>query len=107
VACGLARSEGLEPPTFRSVDTCQAFSMVRIGPRAGMIATRLSGFVHCRGKSFVRVAPGLAPITESLSGCLGDVLVPLLARSCGPVGTMGQAAGVKRVPRSTRLVRLR
>jgi len=49
----------------------------------------------------------LAPITESLSGCLGDVLVPLLARSCGPVGTMGQAAGVKRVPRSTRLVRLR
>src|SRR6516165_669115 len=58
-----------------------------------MIATRLSGFVHCRGKSFARVAPRLAPITESLSGCLGNILVPLLSRSCGPAVTMRQAVG--------------
>jgi hypothetical protein len=67
-----------------------------------MLATRLSGFVHCRGKSFDRVAPRLAPITESLSGCLGDKLVPPLARSCGPVVTMRQAVGAKRLPRSIR-----
>jgi hypothetical protein len=66
-----------------------------------MIATRLSGPVHCRGKSFARVAPRLAPITESLSGRAGDLLVLLPARSCGPVVTMDHAAGANRVPRST------
>jgi hypothetical protein len=66
-----------------------------------MIATCLSGLVHCRGKSFARVAPRLAPITESLSGCLGDLLVLLPARSCGPVVTMDHATGAKRVRRST------
>jgi hypothetical protein len=65
-----------------------------------MIATRLSGFVHCRGKPFARVAPRLAPITESLSGCLGDMLVPPLARSCGAGGHNRSGAGAKRLPRS-------
>ena len=32
--------------TFLSVDTCIAFSVVWIGPRAGVIATRPSGFVR-------------------------------------------------------------
>jgi hypothetical protein len=41
-----ARSEGLEPPTFRSVDTCQPFSVARISPWTGAIAVRLSGFVR-------------------------------------------------------------
>jgi hypothetical protein len=47
--------------SIRPVDTCQAFRVVRIGPWAGTIAARLSGLVHCRGKSFGRVAPTLAP----------------------------------------------
>ena len=63
-----------------------------------MLATRSSGFVHCHGKSFARVAPRLAPITESLSGCLGDKLVPQFARSCGPVVTMGQAVRARSIP---------
>jgi hypothetical protein len=39
-----------------SVDTCQAFSIVRMDPRAGMIAARLSESVRPRGKSFGRMA---------------------------------------------------
>ena len=35
---------------IRSVDTCQASSVVRIGPRAGMIAARLSGLVRMAHK---------------------------------------------------------
>jgi hypothetical protein len=97
----LLRSGMQRARTIRSGDPCQAFSVVRIGPRAGMIATRLSGFVHCRGKSFAGVAPRLAPITESLSGCLGDMLLPMLARPCGPVVTMRQAVGATRLPRPT------
>ena len=33
-------------PTFRSVDTYQAFRAAWVGPRAGMIASRLSASVH-------------------------------------------------------------
>ena len=42
----LARSEGLEPQPHRSVDTCQPFSVLRIGPPPGMIASRLSAPVR-------------------------------------------------------------
>jgi hypothetical protein len=37
---------GTRTPTFRSVDTCQPFRNVRIGPCAGMIAVRLSILVR-------------------------------------------------------------
>ena len=37
-----------------------AFSVVRIGPRAGKVLGRMSAFVRWRGKSFAGVAPTLA-----------------------------------------------
>jgi hypothetical protein len=58
-----------------------------------MIAIRLYELVHCRGKSSARMAPRLAPFTESPPGCLGDLLVLLLAWARGSAVTMDHGAG--------------
>jgi hypothetical protein len=59
--CGGVAVTSAVTDSHRSVETCQAFSVVRIGPRGGKIAIRLSGPVRLAWKSFARVAPALAP----------------------------------------------
>jgi hypothetical protein len=59
--------------THRSVDTCIAFSVVRIGPHAGMIATRPSGFVRPgAGSRSPGSLPRWLPGTASLSGIIAS-----------------------------------
>ncbi len=57
---------GTQTSACRSVHPCQAFSVVRIGPRAGMIAACLSGLVRMgRMRSAARMAPAVTPGTAS------------------------------------------
>jgi hypothetical protein len=51
----LVRGSADQPLAFDPVDTCQAFSVVRIGPWAGVMATRLSLPVRL---TWERVRPG-------------------------------------------------
>ena len=49
------------PNTHRSVDTCQPFSVVRTGPRAGMSAARLSASVRLAWEVVRPGGPSWAP----------------------------------------------
>ena len=81
----MARAEGLELPAFRSVDTCQVFSVVRIGPQADMIAAACPYPFASRGKSFARVAPNMAPSRTALrSTTLGRARLGARARHAAP-----------------------
>src|SRR5207248_8752680 len=93
---------------IRSVDTCVAFSFIRIRPRPGMIVKRLSALVRLAGE-VVRPAPTLAPADRFL--CVAIVAGEPSATRMGP-GPGGCAAASryelppKDRPRSARELRL-
>jgi hypothetical protein len=71
---------GTRTPNLLIRRSCQAFSVVRIGPQAGVFAIRLSGSVRLGGKPFARVAPSLAPSDRVLIGLSGWAFAPLSGR---------------------------
>jgi len=82
-----SRGQSAPGGDIRSVDTCQAFSVVRIGSQPGVIAKRLSALVRTEGKSFAPVAPKTACATVCFSGAAGRLsgrLSPGQIRCRGP-----------------------